>query len=77
MATSEIAPAPLLTSSQAAAYLKISTDHIRRLCKDGRLAYTLSGGQKPHYYFTQRDLDQYLSRRYHTLKRFEAKWSGK
>jgi len=77
MATSEVVPVPLLSSAEAAARLKITSAHLVKLCKEGKISYTTSGEQRPRYWFTERDLATYLSRRYHSLKRFEAKWGGK
>ncbi len=50
----------LFTSKEAAALLKVDTQVVRRLCKEGLLKSHKVCGQ---YRITRKDIDQYLNRR--------------
>jgi excisionase family DNA binding protein len=45
---------PLLTSAQAAAYLSVAPETVRKLCRSGKLTYAKIGSE---YRFRRSDLD--------------------
>lgn len=52
--------APLLTLPEAAAYLRLHPNHLRRLCRARRIAHVKDG---PIYKFTADHLDAYVRAR--------------
>ena len=46
---------PLLTSAQAAAYLSVAPETVRKLCRSGKLTYAKIGSE---YRFRRSDLDE-------------------
>lgn len=59
------APPNLLTVAQAAAYLQVSIDTVRRWCRTGELRCTFLG-DRAGYRIRQSDLDLFLERRDNT-----------
>lgn len=51
---------PLLTTAEAADYLRVSAYTVRRWCREGRLPSHRIGGQK--LAFKKKDLDRFIER---------------